>query len=563
MKRKYNYFTPLLFFPFFFFVRLSFFQKHKKMNKIVSFLFGWIDLLIHIYIHITATINAVIFVAKKSKGITAEELILERRRTKPKRVARQPNQYSQLRRQVVKNHISPFKQIPNEILILIFESLNQPDLYHCSTVTKHWNELLTPILWRSLQPNYRILRCIPSLGLNISNKVTHRQMSHFPLHLSRYGHAVKSLDLQSLAFDVTDCTIRHIVRFCPQLTNLNLSDCQLITDEGLRCLAGYSSIKVLILQNCRKITDIGLSHLKNTCHRLETLHLGGCNLISDNGIIGLVTASGNTIRRINLSDCSHVTGSTIHAIAGVCGPRLEWLDIKCTKAIRHSDLEYLVTHCPNINRLNVSMKKKSSLRELRNRLSHNRRERARFHQEQEDITMEEDMEDFLQRSSMMDESNPLNELIELMHRLNVPLALTDTSAQHYHSLMAKKRASELVSNHTVELIALNLKNLEHLNLSYWPCVDDKTALMLSIHSRYLTYLNLIGCRTVTKKALRYLSRKSTCNTLSDVMLSTTYSYENDDSSWTSSSSVSCASSSDEKSPKLSPVTKSKQLYFVT
>ncbi|KAI7890812.1 uncharacterized protein EV154DRAFT_510266 [Mucor mucedo] len=539
------------------------------MNKIVSFLFGWIDLFIHIYIHITATINAVIFVANKSKGITAEELILERRRTKAKRPARQANQYTQLRRQAVKEHTSPFKQIPNEILIIIFESLDQSDLYHCSTVTKHWNELLTPILWRSLQPNYRILRCIPSLALNISKKVTHRQMSHFPLHLSRYGHAVKSLDLQRLAFDVTDNTIRHIVRFCPHLTSLNLSDSQLITDEGLRCLAGYSSIKVLILQNCRKITDIGLSYLKSACHQLETLHLGGCNLISDNGIIGLVTASGNTIRRINLSDCSHVTGSTIHAIAGVCGPRLEWLDIKCTKAIRHTDLEYLVTHCPNISRLNVSMKKKSSLRELRHRLSqNNRRTHNRAHL-QEDSNVEvsdinEDMENYLQRTSTMDESNPLNELIDLVHRLNVPLALTDTSAQHYRSLMEKQKVTEFVSNHTVELIALNLKKLEHLNLSYWPCVDDKTVLMLSIHTRCLTYLNLIGCRTVTKKALRYLSRKSTCNTLSDVMLSS-HSYENDDSSWTSnsSSSASCSSSSDEKSPKLSPVTMSKRSQIAT
>lgn len=547
------------------------------MNKIVSFLFSWIDFLIHIYIHIAATINAVIFVAKKTKRTTAEELIMERRRTKAKKPARQQNQYIQLRRKVVKDHISPFKQIPNEILIIIFEFLNQSDLYHCSTVTKHWNELLTPILWRSLQPNYRILRCIPSLALNTNNKVTHRQMSHFPLHLSRYGHAVKSLDLRRLAFDVTDCTIRHIVRFCPHLTNLNLSDCQLITDEGLRCLAGYSSIKVLVLQNCRKITDVGLSYLKSTCHSLETLHLGGCNLISDNGIIGLVTASGNTIRRINLSDCSHVTGSTIHAIADVCGPRLEWLDIKCTKAIRHTDLDHLVARCPNISRLNVSMKKKSSLRELHYRLTLNRRERTRLHNrsqqelvqdemnddiEDENNGNDENMEEFLQRTSAIAENNPLNELIDLMHRLNVPLVLTDTSAQHYQYLMEKQRARELVSNHTVELIALNLKKLEHLNLSYWPCVDDKTALMLSIHSRCLTYLNLIGCRTVTKKALRYLSRKSTCNTLSDVMLSN-YSYENDDS-WTpnSSSSASCSSSSDEKSPKLSPVAISKQSHIV-
>ncbi|KAG2230404.1 hypothetical protein INT48_008768 [Thamnidium elegans] len=442
--------------------------------------------------------------------------------------------------------------------------MEQSDLYHCSTVTKHWNELLTPILWRSAIPIKPILSCLPSFAvMDKNNKINHHhhhQKSHiypgFPLHLSRYGHAVKSLDLSLIAPHVTDCTIRHIVRSCPHLTNLNLSHCRLITNEGLRWLGGNSTkknnLKVLVLQNCRQITDIGLSYLKESCHSLDSLHLGGCTRITDIGIIGLVTTSGSTIRRINMSDCSRVTGSTLQAIANICGPRLEWLDIARTKTIRHTDLEYIIHRCPNITRLNVSMKKPKSLHELRNQLSFTTRQFNRLSEEQ-------DLQELIQ-STTTNENNPLNELIDLLHQFNIQPTLTDGSLQHQQFLIDQQRGRDSVSNNTVELIALNLKNLQHLNLSHWSCLNDKAVHLLSIHSHCLTYLNLIGCQSVTKKVLKYLSdlceRKSSCITLSDLMISPSkpyYSYEKNCSSWVTNSSfsVSSSSSSEENSPKLS------------
>ncbi|GAA5796068.1 hypothetical protein HPULCUR_001437 [Helicostylum pulchrum] len=556
------------------------------MNKLIRYLFSWIDCLIHIYIHIISTVNAVILVAKRNKGTTTEQKYRTTATASGSVVAASKSTtaavkpqliYRHRRRQVVNNKPSNFKKIPNELLMIIFESMEQSDLYHCSTVTKHWNELLTPILWRSAVPNQPILSCLPSFAAVVmdNNKINphhhlhhHHQKSHiypgFPLHLSRYGHAVKSLDLSLIAAHVTDCTIRHIVRSCPHLTNLNLSHCRLITNEGLRCLGGNSTnLKVLVLQNCRQITDVGLSYLKESCHTLDSLHVGGCTRITDIGIIALVTASGTTIRRINMSDCSRVTGSSLHAIANICGPRLEWLDIARTKTIRHTDLEYIIRRCPNITRLNVSMKKPKSLHELRNQLSFTTRQFNRL------ATEEQDLQELIQSTTSItsnNENNPLNELIDLLHQFNIQPTLTDGSLQHQQFLMDQQRSRDPVSNQTVELIALNLKNLQHLNLSHWSCLNDKAVHLLSIHSHCLTYLNLIGCQSVTKKVLRYLSdlceRKSDCITLSDLMISPTsssssnkpyYSYEKNCSSWVTNSSfsVSSSSSSEENSPKLS------------
>lgn len=542
------------------------------MNKLIRYIFSWIDCLIHIYIHIISTVNAVILVANRNKGTTTTTTEQRYRRSTTSTAASKSTTAVAVkpqllyRRQVVNKKPSNFKKIPNELLMIIFESMEQSDLYHCSTVTKHWNELLTPILWRSAVPIYPILSCSPSFAAVAMDKKNnhhhlhhHHQKSHiypgFPLHLSRYGHAVKSLDLSLIAPHVTDCTIRHIVRSCPHLTSLNLSHCRLITNEGLRCLGGNSThLKVLVLQNCRQITDVGLCYLKENCHTLDSLHMGGCTRITDTGVIALVTASGSTLRRINMSDCSRVTGSSLHAIADLCGPRLEWLDIARTKLCRHTDLEYIIRRCPNITRLNVSMKKPKSLHELRNQLSFTTRQFNR-------LTEEQDLQELIQSTTTSNnENNPLNELIDLLHQYNIQPTLTDGSLRHQQFLMDQQRSRDPVSNQTVELIALNLKRLQHLNLSHWSCLNDKAVHLLSIHSHCLTYLNLIGCQSVTKKVLRYLSdlceRKSNCITLSDLMIAPSkpyYSYEKNCSSWVTNSSfsVSSSSSSEENSPKLS------------
>jgi hypothetical protein len=510
----------------------------------------------------------VVVVAKKndqqqSNLTNAEEIILRnRRRTNNYSMHLQQQQQQQQQQQRIHDCFLSskkpvFDKIPNEILIIMFGYMNTADLYNCSTVSKHWNDLVIPILWRSPVPNKPILSCLPSFAaMDKKHRIKHsHQKSHlspgFPIHISRYGHAVKSLDLSQIATHVTDCTIRHIVRSCPQLVSLNLSHCRLITNESLYYLSRAtqiaSQLEVLSLQNCRQITDIGLNHLTAQCHGLQTLHLGACPRLTSDGIIGLVTASGNTIRRLRLSDCSHMTGSTLHTIARLCGPRLQWLDIARTKAIRHTDLENLVHICPNLTRLNVSMKKPKPLSELHDQLNRTREHLFRLH---ENNIAEEDDQD------QEDSVNPLNELIELLNQFNIQANLTEGSAQHRQLLLDQQHIRDPVCFSTVESIILNLKKLEHLNLSHWNCLNDKAMRMISVHAHCLNHLNLIGYDSVTKRGLKYLSdlceRKSTCITLTNHMISpaTFNSYESDSSS--------C--SSDDSRTKLMPLKKKKIEY---
>lgn len=540
------------------------------MNRLVSYIASWIDFVLYLYIHITSTINAVIVVAKEKDPLQQQrqQAALRNRRRSQHPPPTHALQRSQQPRSSSRKPV--FDKMPNEILILMFESMSAADLFHCSTVSKRWNDLAIPILWRSPTPNKPIISCLPSFAaMDKKHRIKHsHQESHlspgFPLHIARYGHAVKSLDLSQIAAHVTDCTIRHIVRCCPQLVSLNLSHCRLITNDGLYYLGRATGIarqlQVLSLQNCRQITDAGLGHLTAHCHGLQTLHLGACPRITNDGIISLVTASGNTIRRLRLSDCSHMTGSTLHAIARLCGPRLEWLDIARTKAIRHTNLEDLVQQCPNLCRLNVSMKKPKPLSELRDQLNRTRERLFHLHQEEEQEAGEHEEEE--EQETGEDAVNPLNELIDLLNRFNIQANLTDGSAQHRRLLLDQQHARDPVCFSTVETITLQLKKLEHLNLSHWHCLNDKAMHMISVHAHCLNYLNLVGCDSVTKKGLKYLSdlceRKSTCITLTDLMISpaTCHSYESD-----SSSSSSSCSSSEECRTKGMPIKKHKMHQY--
>ncbi|OBZ87663.1 F-box/LRR-repeat protein 2 [Choanephora cucurbitarum] len=409
---------------------------------------------------------------------------------------------------------------------MIFQHLTINDLYHATSVSKHWHTLTTPILWNSPIPSHPLLSCLASFkAIDKKYKITHvHQRSHlyagFPIYLPHYGHAVKSLDLSLISAHVTDCTIRYIVRSCPHLTSLNLSDCRFITNESLRYLGQNHQLQALILQNCRQITDTGLNYLK--CQPLATLHLGGCHRVTDDGIISLVTDAGTSLRRLCLSDCIHVTGKSLQAISRRCSLRLEWLDIARTQAIQHNDLVDLVTHCPNITRLNISLKKPK----LHDPSSHH----------------------------ML--GNPLNELIDLLDQFNIQPSLTPASAQHRLTLSEQRLARNVVVNpHTIECVVLHLQKLENLNLSYWTTLTDKAAQAISMHGHCLTYLNLIGCKSVTKKGLKYLSdlceRKSTCITLGKEWMITpnaTYSFE-------SSSGWASASSDEESRTKRLPLSK--------
>ncbi|KAJ6745620.1 MITOCHONDRIAL ATP SYNTHASE COUPLING FACTOR B [Salix koriyanagi] len=100
---------------------------------------------------------------------------------------------------------------------------------------------------------------------------------------------------------------------------LNLEGCSLITDKGLAFLATGSSsrtLKRLVLAECDRLTDFGVSLLQGMCC-LEELNLAECGpKVTDNG--GMAVASIASLKRLNLSWLINVSDITLVAISENC-----------------------------------------------------------------------------------------------------------------------------------------------------------------------------------------------------------------------------------------------------
>ncbi|KAI1293603.1 Lysine-specific demethylase 2B [Halotydeus destructor] len=81
--------------------------------------------------------------------------------------------------------------------------------------------------------------------------------------------------------DITDTSLRLISHHLPQLTNINLSGCQRVTDMGIAILGTARSAKLtqLNVSSCSNISDTSLDSLKR-CHNLTLIDLRNCSQVS-------------------------------------------------------------------------------------------------------------------------------------------------------------------------------------------------------------------------------------------------------------------------------------------
>lgn len=106
------------------------------------------------------------------------------------------------------------------------------------------------------------------------------------LALTRFSLQLEKMDLEDCS-QITNASLSHLAINCPSLSNLSLSHCEQITDDGIRELAyglcASESLRILELDNCPLITDSALEHLIN-CRELRKIELYDCQLITRNGI---------------------------------------------------------------------------------------------------------------------------------------------------------------------------------------------------------------------------------------------------------------------------------------
>ncbi|CAO3609497.1 unnamed protein product [Cunninghamella echinulata] len=203
------------------------------------------------------------------------------------------------------------------------------------------------------------------------------------LQYKKYGYSVRSLHLSSIAHLITDDVLLYIIKSCPRLKSLDISNCQQITSKGYQYLARSkfaSSLTQLCLSGCPQLSDSALVALSMRCESLESIHLAGCHRITQTGVRSLIAASRHKLKYINIKDCIRVSGRILQDIAVMCGSRLRGLDVTRICSILHHDMKVLVYHCPNIEQLYLGKNKSQLLCQLQHRI---RNEQQQQHKEQQ------------------------------------------------------------------------------------------------------------------------------------------------------------------------------------
>ena len=126
---------------------------------------------------------------------------------------------------------------------------------------------------------------------------------------------MKKINL-SFCVNISDRGLKHIAEM-PELTELNLRSCDNISDRGIGHLSGSetgraSKLKLLDVSFCDKITDQALRYISEGITKLTSLSLSACP-ISDAGLQHIAKALLN-LETLNIGQCRQVTDQGVLAI---------------------------------------------------------------------------------------------------------------------------------------------------------------------------------------------------------------------------------------------------------
>jgi hypothetical protein len=109
---------------------------------------------------------------------------------------------------------------------------------------------------------------------------------------------------------ITNDTLIQISNMCPQLEELYVVYCDLITDDGIVPIAEKCGpqLKGLHYSGCKKCTDAALESIVNNCHQLDGLYASDCGISTIPENIGYdlpnlkqLYLTGNKITKIPVS----------------------------------------------------------------------------------------------------------------------------------------------------------------------------------------------------------------------------------------------------------------------
>ncbi|XP_047976722.1 F-box protein SKP2A-like isoform X2 [Salvia hispanica] len=213
--------------------------------------------------------------------------------------------------------ITEWKDIPVELLLRILSLVDDQSVIVASGVCHGWRDAIS---WGLTHLSLSCCKkSMNSLVLSLAPKFTKLQalvlrqdapqlQDDAVEAIAAHCQELQELDL-SKSFRLTDRSLYALARGCPELVKLNISGCSAFSDTALGYLTGCCrKLKTLNLCGCvRTATDRALKAIGFNCHQMQSLNLGWCDRVSDEGVKSLAYGCPN-LRALDLCGCLRITG---------------------------------------------------------------------------------------------------------------------------------------------------------------------------------------------------------------------------------------------------------------
>lgn len=202
-------------------------------------------------------------------------------------------------------------------------------LKHLSKLTDDWLEIIAR------------LRKLKSLELEYPDAKQQQPTSQSTIDmLSKIGNNLKVFAMRGCSLLDDDTLLKGLLPYCPQLSSLSLTQCELITSEGVQKL----------FRGWKEKEKSGL----------DCLDLSRCLQVDDQALKEIVRHSHKTLKYINLHSLDNITANGLEVLAGA-GEGFE--GIGCTslhqanfgfvRAMDNFVLKELIDNCPHLQEIRV------------------------------------------------------------------------------------------------------------------------------------------------------------------------------------------------------------------
>ncbi|KAI3464596.1 hypothetical protein Pfo_021259 [Paulownia fortunei] len=223
--------------------------------------------------------------------------------------------------------ISEWNDIPVELLMRILSLVDDQTVIVASGVCHGWRDSISlglthlSLSWCKKNMNNLVLSLVPKftkLQVLILRQDTPQLQDDAVEKIAVHCQDLQELDL-SKSFRLTDWSLYALAHGCPDLVKLNISGCSAFSDTALGYLTGFCrKLKFLNLCGCvRAATDRALKAIGYNCNQLQSLNLGWCDRIGDEGVKSLAYGCPN-LRALDLCGCVLITDESVVALANNC-----------------------------------------------------------------------------------------------------------------------------------------------------------------------------------------------------------------------------------------------------